>query len=248
MTTVFQPVSTHTTKIIIMNNINNNQGIVLLIALVFLFVSTLLGVSALRSNFFNEKMTLNSIQRKQALEVAEMALLRGEEFVEKYNQQIVEGVITGTGSNRTVTNRAKLCLVVIDGEGGICSAKEQSDKPSSQYANWVDIASDNNSINAWSTNGRHRNLDEVIKHKYALNTAPKYIVEFLGYIVDSNGFSACAAVNKNGDLNLNADTEQLDSWPYCNLDNAQFRITAFASTGNYDETRVMLQTTYVTVN
>ena len=101
-------------------------------ALAFLFVSTLLGVSSLRSNFFNEKMTLNTIQRAQALEAAEVAILKGEDFVESYYRDIVAGVVTGTGADRAVTTNAKTCAITIDGAGGICSAKEQSDSPGSR--------------------------------------------------------------------------------------------------------------------
>ena len=226
-----------------MKKIKNNQGIVLFIALVFLFVSTLLGVSSLRSNFFNEKMTLNTLQREQALEAAEVAILKGEEFVESYYRDIVDAVNTGTGADRTVTTNAKLCAVTVDGSGGICSAKEQSDNPGTRYDNWVDITNDANSINVWSTNGRHRSLDDVIKNKYGLNTAPKFIIEFMGFIVDNNGISVCSEPS-----NVAAYGAELEHWPYCSLDNVQFRITAFASSGNYDETRVMLQTTYVVDN
>ena len=220
-------------------NFKHNQGIALFIALIFLFVSTLLGVTSLRSNMLNEKMTLNSVQREQALEAAEVAILAGEDFVENFSSQIIAAVITGTGVNRVPTTAAKTCSANTGNAGGICTPKEQSDDPGTNYDNWMDITSDNNSLNVWSTTGRHRTVDDAIKNAYGLNTAPKYIIEFMGFIVDNSGSSSCTGTAKS---------DQLTAWPYCEDDNAQFRITALATAGNYDETRVMLQTTFVVDN
>lgn len=234
-----------------LQNIENNSGIALFISLVFLFISTLLGVTSLRSNFFNEKMTLNIIQREQAFEGAEVALLAGEQFIETFWNQIIAGVISGNGTNRVVTTNGLNCEATVAGGGGLCVPREQffndgntgGTAPPSEVRqhNWVDITGDSSSINVWSNNSRHRKLDDLLQSRYGFLSAPKYIIEFMGYIVDSSGESLCAS---SGGI-VNPMEAELALWPYCSIDNAQFRITALATSGNYDETRVMLQTTYV---
>lgn len=216
---------------------DNQQGIALVIALVFLLISTLIGVSALQANFVNEKMAFANLQRARAVEAAEIALLEGEEFVENFYPQIINGVISGSGTGRIATANSKTCAVSVDNQGGICVAKEQGDNPQTDYDNWVAYSSDSNSLNVWTTDGKHRSVRETVVNKFGLNTAPKYIVEFVGYIVDATGTSACGAGS-----GFEAENS---AWPYCSLDNLQFRITALATTGNYDETRVLLQSTYV---
>lgn len=225
-------------------NFKRNEGIALFIALVFLLISTLLGVTALKSNFLNEKMTFNSIQREQALEAAEVALLTGEDFVENYYNDIISVVIASNG-DRDILTAAKNCTAQVNGGGGVCAPKEKSQDTSDtvEYAkyheNWVDVIDGSYSINAWTTGNHHRTISDVVKNKYKLKTSPKYIVEFMGFIVDNSGVSGCTGTSIQDELNV---------WPYCSLDNAQFRITALATVGNYDETRVMLQSTYVVDN
>ncbi|MFT7525408.1 MAG: Tfp pilus assembly protein PilX [Arenicella sp.] len=234
-----------------LQNIQNSNGIALFISLVFLFVSTLLGVTSLRSNFFNEKMTLNIVQREQAFEGAEVALLAGEQFVKTFSKMIIEEVISGNGENRIVTTAGLNCEGSVDGGGGLCVPREQffndgntgGNVPPSDVRqhNWVDITGDSSSINVWSNNSRHRKLSDVLQNRYGFATPPKYIVEFMGYIVDAAGESGCAATGGAA----NQLENELALWPYCSLDSAQFRVTALATSGNYDETRVMLQSTYV---
>lgn len=224
-----------------MNNFQNNQGLALFIALIFLFVSTLLGISGLRSSLLNEKMTLNNIQREQALEGAEAALLEGEKLISNNAQGIINSVvINGSASvEPSVTTEAQTCTAFT---GGVCAPVEVWDPNTgtgtSLYDNWRDITSDTRSLKVWSLTARHRSLDVALGNLYDLNTSPKYIIEFMGYVgrASNDGATACTSA---GDL------WQLDNWPYCTLDASQFRVTALATSGNYDETRVMLQSTYV---
>lgn len=212
------------------NDTSNQQGVAMILALLFLLVSTIIGVSALQVNYLNEKMTFYSMQRSKALEAAEIALLEGEDFVENYYSAIISQTLSG---NDPTTN-AKICEAQVRGEGGICVSKEKSDNPQEYYDVWIGITGDANSLNVWTNNSRHRSVSEDVRQKLEIQTAPKYIVEFLGYIVDAEGVSACDG----------SDSSTL-IWPYCPFDNKQFRITALATVGNYDETRVMLQSTYV---
>lgn len=225
-----------------MTKFDNNKGLALFIALIFLFVSTLLGINGLRTSLLNEKMSLNNIQREQALEAAEAALLAGETFVQGNALGIINAVVTnGSISVEPSVNAAGQDCTAFN--GGVCAPVEVWDvnagnTSTSKYDHWRDITSDTRSNNVWSTAGRHRSLDDALKDEYGLVTAPKYIIEFMGYVgrAGNDGATACTAA---GDL------WQLDNWPYCTLDAAQFRVTALATSGNYDETRVMLQSTYV---
>ena len=221
-------------------------GAILVVALMFLFIVTLLGISSLRTNFFNEKMTLVSVQREHALEAAEIALLEGEALVKANAKSIIASLITSSGGSRVPTTDAKTCSVRFADAGGLCVPKEYSDDPADHYENWIEIDGDSNSLGVWSNENRHRKVDDLIKNKYQLSVSPSYIVEFMGYVIDpSEEVSLCGALLKDGSPNVNADPAQLSAWPYCDQDNAQFRITAMARTGNYGETRVFLQTTYV---
>lgn len=235
------------------SNIKNNQGIVLIIALIFLFITTLLGISAMRSSLLNEKMAQSSIQREQAFEAAEAALLAGEEFVDTNAMAIVDSVVTiGSASTpNTISAAAQNCeadgggglnILGVSVNGGICAPVEVWDTnagtATGMFDNWRDIDGDSRSLEVWDNGNRHINLNNVLRDQYNLITAPRYIIEFMGYVgsANNNGDTACTSP---GDL------FQLDSWPYCTLDPAQFRITAFATSGNQDETQVMLQSTYV---
>ena len=58
------------------------QGVALPVALIFLLVLTVLGVSSLGTNVFEEKMAANSLNRELAFQAAEAALREGERHVE----------------------------------------------------------------------------------------------------------------------------------------------------------------------
>jgi len=221
----------------------HQQGIALVIALIFLLVMTLIGITTLRSNVMNEKMTLNAVQREEALEVAEATLIEAETLVENFNTQIQETVL----NTRVATAQALQCESTLNGQGGLCVMVEAEPAfDGSKLDQWRDISGDTASNNVWTTDGRHRSLDNpALMNAYNLSTAPKYIIEFMGYSpadgnLDSSGCSAAGAPSSASD--------QLNAWPYCELDRSIYRITALATVGNYDETRVMLQSTYVVDN
>ena len=213
--------------------LNQRQsGIALVLGLIFLLVSTLLGVHTLRGNVSAEKMTRANIQREQALEAAEFALLEGEKLVRDFDSAIITAVLAG--------GPADTCSATIDGANGICRPIEHTtgyDPSAPQYDHWIDITSDSLSQNVWTTASKHRSADDTIKTEYGLATAPKYIVEFMGYTVD---------LGPSGTGTSNCSPTIVSAYPYCTTDSKQFRITAFATSGNQDETRVMLQTTYIT--
>ncbi len=223
--------------------INRNKGIALFIALIFLMVTTLLGVSTLQTNLFGEKMTHNSIQREKALEAAEGALLEGEIFVRDFKNQIIDQVINAVSGYGPPTSNAENCTATLNGAGGLCVPIEfTSSYGANSLEQWVDISGSSNSNNVWSTTGRHRKASNDLRNRYGLLSAPRYIVEFLGYVSNAGGSTGCDASLPGIDPSLAA---QAATWPFCSQDRMLFRITALATAGNYDETRVMLQSTYV---
>lgn len=215
-------------------NFKNNQGISLVIALIFLFISTLIGVTALRTSILNEKMTLNSLQRERALEAAEAALLAGEADVAMSSSNIINAVFDDINSQtRALTAGAQNCTAL---NGGVCAPHEFFNPDG--FANWIDVPGNAESNNVWSDTDRHRELTDDITAENQLNTPPRYIIEFMGYVqnMGTEGDTLCVGPS---------EAWQLNSWPYCNLDPALFRITARATAGNNNQTTVMLQTTYV---
>ena len=221
-----------------MKNIKNNEGIALFIALIFLLISTLVGISGMRASLLNEKMALSNLQREQALESAEAALLAGEEMVEDNATGIINSVVINGSATVApqVTAEAQTCTAF---GGGVCAPVEVWGP--TMLDNWRDIVGNTNSLNVWTTANRSLSLDDVLSNEYNLITPARYIIEFMGY-VGRNSNDGATACTEPGDL------WQLNDWPYCTLDAAQFRITAFDTSGNLDETRVMLQSTYVVNN
>ena len=226
-----------------MKNIKNNEGISLIVALIFLLLSTLLGVSALRTSLLNEKMTLNSIQREQALQAAEGALLEAEADIANMSDVIISAVVTTntTERTRTITDEALICQASFNGSGGGVCAPIEAQAPDTLrvFDNWVDVDAPG-SLNVWTNSARNipYTADGLTNgNGFNLVTQPRYIIEFMGYSRNQS---------TDGETNcVGSNAWQLVDWPYCSLDPALFRITAFATTGNLDHTRVMLQTTYV---
>lgn len=72
-----------------MKQYQNQRGVVLLVALVFLLILTVAGVSAMRLANVEERMTGNFSQRNQAFQAAEAALVEAERFLDAQNFQQV---------------------------------------------------------------------------------------------------------------------------------------------------------------
>lgn len=221
----------------------DNAGVVLFVALAFLFVSTLIGISSLRSTYFSEKMAFNSIERERALEAAEAALFEGEQFAVMHTNEILEGTVTGSGLERRASNPSKWCNVRINGVRGVCVPREVIGNPA-RLDVWIDTPLGGGGMPIWTDPTRHFKAAQAIADKYGLAERPKFIIEFMGYAPEKDRASACAQFRNDGSPNSNADMDQLASWPYCERDPALFRITTLATAGNENKTRVMLQSTY----
>ena len=233
------------------NSINSQNGIAMIIALMFLLITTLLGVSTLQANLFGEKMTLSAIQRERALEAAEGALLEGEAFVEDFKQQIFEQVMVKVVDDYVPTNNGLNCTGSVNSRGGLCVPVEHNPTyNATTLDNWIELTDASfGTLNVWSTTARHREASDALTNKYKLVSSPRYIVEFMGFTppgddgAGGGGVSNCKSPPSPEPQNPQED--ELENWPYCTLDRYLFRITALATAGNYDETRVMLQSTYI---
>jgi len=211
------------------------HGMALVIGLIMLLVMTLIGVQSMRSTTLGEKMTRNTLDREEAFEAAEVALLVGEQEAEDNAAAIVSAL--GIGGS----NAGEGCDASFDGAKGICvPAERHSDYPDTLYKdNWIDIATgtDNNlSFKVWS--GSNHRVVDLTTTGLKVNEAPKYIIEFMGYFPSEAG-SNCA--NGAGSITANV-------WPYCTTDPYLFRITALATAGVKNNARVMLQSNYVVTN
>ena len=223
----------------------HQKGVVLVIALIFLAVVTLLGVAALQTNLFGERMTRNAILREQTLQLAETGLFAAEDFVVNNSTQIINAVLdNNVGGYGVPRPAAANCAATLDGQGGLCVPSEvalQMLGLANRHDNWVDIPSDANSINVWSTRARHRRVAQEAVG--ADLRRPRYIVEFLGYAPVANGNSACDGIGATALENT------IFVWPYCPLDSAHFRITVLASARprpiQDSAVRVLLQSTFV---
>ena len=76
------------------------EGMALVIALVFLVLLTVIGIAALGSNILQQRMTFGSAERNAALQSADSALLAGENWISTQTAQPV-GTCTSTSSTCT---------------------------------------------------------------------------------------------------------------------------------------------------
>lgn len=233
------------------NNVNiptpeTQKGVAIVIGLIMLLVMTLLGVQSMRSNSINEKMARNTIDRQRALEAAETALIFGENEVTDNAAKFVDDIFADGGvastlntTNFTTNNDGDECNAPFSSATkGLCTpAKQRLDYENTlPYENWMDITNDPKSINVWGNNGNHRKLNQTEATRLGVNTPPKYIIEFMGFIPDEKGTKCVIAASS---------TTTATKWPFCTQDLKLFRITALATAGADDNVRVMLQSTFV---
>lgn len=149
------------------SHIHRQQGFVLTMALVFLVLLTIIGVTALSTTTLEEKMAGNMKDRNLAFQSAETALLAGEQWVDAQLQK--------PGFPNTANG-----LYSVD--------------PTSAVANWDAINWTNNVVTypctPTVTSGCGTGLAKV-------NTQPKYIIEDLGEIPDPKGSLVVGANYQN---------------------------------------------------
>ena len=117
---------------------------------------------------------------------------------------------------------------------------------------------DDATLAVWTTDSRHIKVSAGVTDSLKLAQQPKYIIEFMRYVPP---YTVTGIMDKS-----NCDTDTTDgpsaddsylhdgatimgdgwqNWPYCKIDNKEYRITAMGFAGNNNESRVMLQSIYV---
>ncbi len=215
-----------------MNRLNNitirQTGFVLPIALILLLVTTLIGVTTLKSSALSEKMTRNTIQRNIAFNNAETALLEGEEIV-RNNAIAIKAAIVNSADSDTCS--ATVAIDTVDASGVVIDTVDESGFCSP--ANFPQTASAPvSTIERWKINDIW--ADTGPQNYISTDSGSKIIIEFVGHILDENNQSNC--------------TPLIQVWPYCDDDNFQFRITVLATGDDNNAAQVVLQSTYVVAN
>lgn len=225
-------------------NRNKVKGVALPVALIFLLVLTVIGVSSLGTTVFEEKMAANSLNREIAFQAAEAALREGERHVEAASDIHLQVFYSGGSDDgdKAINNDGDSCL------NGYCTPvhRDQAFNPTSKpgdsdfrYDRWLELDSgvDPNNLLVWTTAGRH--IEYSNYSALGLSTAPKYIIEFMGHWIPDTG-SSC----DGGDPDLLPGDVLAEEgfWPYCQDDPGMYRITALAQASG--GARVMLQSTY----
>lgn len=193
------------------------QGAVLLVALVFLLILTVAGVSAIRLANVEERMTGNFADRNVAFQAAEAALREAEEYIRSKNfadEAFYNGCV-GTD-----------CFVA-DCTGGLCfSGDYEADNTCTLAVPATPGAEVYQSASVWADDsGKHREATTGLD-----NVTARYLIEFRCYGV------------KDADIDpelLNDATLFYDATIWEPL----YRITAFA-VGRSQSARVMLQSTF----
>ncbi len=194
------------------------RGVVLVFCLILLLVTTLLGITAMNTTSLEESMTQNERDRHTAFQAAEAALREGERYV----------LSQATSATTFVPSFVDACT------NGLCTRREDDasfDKTKSpcdsggisdRWDMWSCATSHAGNLEVWDTAGSYRShANTSLVDTQGITTAPKFIIEFLGYQEDGS----CVA----GTIGTPCDE--------------LYRVTAFA-TGGTDDAKVMLQSLY----
>ncbi len=190
------------------------SGSTLLVSLIILLVLTIVGISSVGNVTLNQKMATNYRDADVAFQAAEAALAEGESMAEALGAVLTEddfGNSCGSGDCFTDVCSDGKCFNGTYTPASVC----EIDEPTTLvYENPL----------TWSTSGRAR--DSQLSFP-GLSESPKFIVEFLCYVVANPSAPAPPAPPPYPAV----------SWSYF------FRITSYARGAN-DASRVMLQSTY----
>ena len=211
----------------------NQQGLALVLSLIYLLVSTLLGVASMSATVVEERMSRNTLLQEKAFQVAELTLLAGEAHA-KHNAQIIADSVLQQAAEKT-NPRANECV------DGYCLPVKFS---AGLSATKVPIEHWNNP-RVWATSGKFRSVSDSVISELGLVVKPKYIIEFLRYINVANDLKRCDTNNSGSSDEADYAHNWQTDWPLCPRDEKEFRITAIGYAGNKGEVRVMLQSTFV---
>lgn len=85
-------------------NPSSQRGAVLLVALIFLLVLTLLGVSSMDGTILETKMSMNTQEKNWSFQVAEAALRQATELLSNEDQVLLNNAVTNSGQPIPVDN------------------------------------------------------------------------------------------------------------------------------------------------
>lgn len=152
---------------------NKQQGAVLAVALIFLLVLTLLGVSSMKSTLLEEKMAGNMRDQSLAFQAAEAALRDGEAFIETLAS-------TGGFKCQEKTNLSSTGFPSCTNNGQFSSGTNLHDileqNPWGSTNGYITVSS-SSTINGVSSQPRYfiiHNADLTDEAKTSLNLGPGY--------------------------------------------------------------------------
>lgn len=216
---------------------NQQSGLALVLALIFLLVSTLLAVASMRSSVSEEQMSRNTMHREQAFQIAEVTLTIGEAYVETNADTIIADVfLNPMGTDGSQTYDGDSCKY------GFCIPVKRSEVLSETVATDEHWKNDS----TWSNSGKHRTISDADKDELGAVEDAKYIIEFMRFTNVDNDADTCD-FNDNGAYDAGEGTADWTTWPFCTLDKKEFRVTALGYAGNIGQSRVMLQSIYITL-
>lgn len=147
-----------------MSGFNRTQhGATLAIALMLLFIITLIGVSSLRTTQMQEKMSHNVQDKVVSFQAAESGLIGAENLVGSIPTEPIPVDISACPNVNV--NSTDICIVDFDA----------SFLPEQQADSW------------WTTNGTNYNMDYPAdtQTKNMAHTSPIFYIEFLKFVPDS---------------------------------------------------------------
>ena len=151
--------------------IQQQHGMVIILALVILLILSILGINSMSSSTLQERMSANTRDRHIAFQAAEVAL--------RFAEREIEAGLDPPSS----TSAAQANSFSTNCTNGLCNcyistASCFSNSATGNY--WNDGAA---TLDVWKTNGRHRTYSGVLSE---VSTNPIYIIEFLAYVAVSS--------------------------------------------------------------
>lgn len=156
-------------------NLQRQQGMIIIMALVVLMILSILGISSMSSSTMQERMAANTRDRHVAFQAAEAALRAAEREIEAGLNPPTDTTPSTAGSFSD------------DCTDGLCNCYKSTSSclTNSAASNYWDDAT----VNAWNISTRHRTYSISITEAAA---NPIYIIEFITY-VPSSGDTTTAA-------------------------------------------------------
>lgn len=193
------------------------DGSVLIVALVMLVVITLIGTASMRTSTMELKMVSSQRDRDASFVAAEAALKSAEVWLDGEGKPNIFQLVNGCAPADTCYEKTCAGGLCFDGSFSPgtdkinCTVGGDNTTPPIEF--WSDSMRD-----VWNDDEKHRSVDvEGVSEKV------KYIIEFLCY-VDTGDGTVFSSLNPNEGLPL-------------------YRITALAE-GDAKKSKVMLQSTY----